>query len=259
MEVIPSPDPVRAEEVLRRIDELWSWLGEAQKKVEGKFMILAMNLLEAKRNAYWAYRGYTDESEWVKGAFPQSRTQYYDLIDIAEQLGQYPTDLLERIGSTKCRQLARVKKHFGALPENYFLHAIEEKTTTFIARVRSALSGDCDHGEGKQDEEVHFKTFKFYGDGIFEVNEAIKTMQMILGSDRSPSDAIRMICVDWQSGYRDDGKGLVQGRTSYILMVIGRLLEQLNTDDHSVYNRVITQVATWVEKGRDELSKTQKD
>jgi hypothetical protein len=241
-------DESRAGEVLAKIDQLLLWKSSAEAKVDRAMMKLANCLFEAKQNAYYVQRGYKDESDWINKIFPQSRTFYYVLIGIAKHLGHLPYPLLEDLGFHKCAALVRIKKHFGTVPENYILHAQNEDKETFIRRVRAELSDSCDGHEPK--EEIQFQTFKFYGDGIFEVNEAIRSMQTIVGSDKSVSDCLRLICVDFLSGSTEDGRGVVQGRNGYIRMMIGRLLDQLDRSEVGIYDKGISQYATWVERGK---------
>lgn len=244
-------DPKRADDVLTEIDKLIDWKSRAEQKIEKGMMHLALYLLEAKQNAYWVRRGFKDETEWIKKSFPQSRSQYYYLIGIAEKLGHYPHEMLEDLGVAKCTALARVQKHFQNIPENYFLHAKAEDKDTFTRRVKSAISKDCSTETPDPKEEIHFRSYKFTGDQIFEIETAMRILRMELGTDKSDSYAIHMLCVEYLSGVRDDGLGRIQDRNAYIMQLIGRLYNQLDREQPGIYDRLISHFATWVEKGRD--------
>lgn len=238
----------RADQVLKEIDAIIAWKTDLQSKVEEKMMALANHLLEAYQNAYWMVRGYEDESQYIEATFKNSRSLYYDLIRIAKNLNHYDHRLLEKIGFSRCRELVRVKKAFGTVPNNYFLHAQEEDAETFRRRVKSAVEG-TEALTGRH-EETTFVTLAFSGTQIYDFNEAVRISMMESGTEKQ-TEAVCVMARDFLSGYRDDGKGRVQDRNAFILAMVGRLYEQIDRNQASIYDRMITQLATWVEKGRD--------
>ena len=248
MEIVIS-NPDRAEQVLREIDEVLAWKKDLESTVEKKMMALANNLLEAYQNRYWTHRGFQDESQYIEAIFPRSRSLYYDLIRIAKNLNHYDHELLEDIGVFNCRELCKVQKRFGMVPETLLLDAKCDDQETFKAKVKSAVGGDCD---AKRDprEEVLFVTLSFVGDQIYDFNEAVRIAQMEAGTDKQ-TEAVCVLARDFLSGYRDDGKGRVQGRNAFLVSLIGRLHEQIDVSQEGIYDKLITQLATWVEKGRD--------
>ena len=245
--IITNPD--RAEQVLKEIDSILAWKKDLEAKVEENMMVLANHLLEAYQNAYWIQRGYQDESQYIEATFPKSRSLYYDLIRIAKTLNHYDHKKLCEIGVFKCRELCKVQKRFGVVPETYLLDAKSDDQETFKAKVKSAVGGDCDTKRNPT-EEVLFVTLSFVGDQIYDFNEAVRIAQMEAGTDKQ-TEAVCVMARDFLSGYRDDGKGRVQGRNAFLVALIGRLYEQIDISQKGIYDRMITQLATWVEKGRD--------
>ncbi len=239
----------RAEQVLKEIDAIIAWKNDLQHKVEEKMMTLANHLLEAYQNAYWTLRGFEDESQYIEATFKNSRSLYYDLIRIAKNLNHYDHRLLEKIGFSRCRELCKVKRVFGTVPNNYFLHAQEEDAETFKQRVKSAVDG-VQAASPQPHEETTFVTLAFSGTQIYDFNEAVRIAMMEAGTEKQ-TEAVCVMARDFLSGYRDDGKGRVYDRNAFILAMVGRLYDQIDRAQEGIYDRMITQLATWVEKGRD--------
>lgn len=239
----------RAQQVLQEIDLLIIWKNKVEKEVEKKMMHLCLNLLESHRNRYWKIRGFEDESQYIASVFPHSRRYYYRLIEIGETLGHYDHKVLEEIGPSKCTDLVKVHKRFGAVPQNYFAHAIEEDRDTFHARVQAAISDDCTNGRVER-QEVVFETLSFVGDQYFDYTEALRIVQMETGIEKK-TEAFCMILRDFLSGYRDDGRGRIQDKNAFIMGVIKRCYQQIDRGKPDIYKRLIAQLGTWIEEGRD--------
>lgn len=243
-------DAARAEQVLREIDLILAWKKELEQKVEERMMRLCLDLLEVHHNKYWKIRGFDDETEYIEFVFPQSRRQYYKLIEIGTTLGHYDHKILEQIGPTKCGDLVKVHKRFGAVPYNYFAHALEEDTSAFHERVKSAVNRDVTDKRNST-EAVTFETLAFVGDQYFDFTEALRVVKMETGIEKN-TEAICMILRDFLSGYRDDGQGRLQNRNAFLLGVIRRCYSQIDRGQKGIYDRLVSQLATWVEEGRDD-------
>jgi hypothetical protein len=242
-------NPERADQILKEIDAIIAWKSDLQNKVEQRMMTLANHLLEAYQNAYWIRRGYQDETQYIEATFKNSRSLYYDLIRIAKNLNHYDHKLLEQIGFAKCRELCKVQKSFGTVPNNYFLHAQEEDSVVFKERVKAVVHNQ-EVSNPAPKEEVSFVTLSFSGSQIYDFNEALK-IAMMEGETDKTTEAVCIMARDFLSGYRDDGKGRIYDRNTFIMSIIGRLLDQMDRKKPEVYDRLITQLATWVEKGRE--------
>lgn len=254
MEMVPE-DPQKADSVLAEIDVLLAWRTETEKAAEGKMMRLSLLLLEAKRGAYWIRRGYQDEDEWIRKAFPQSRAQYYRLLTIAENLANYPHDMLERIGLSKCGEIVRIKRHFGYVPEPLMVQAENECRDDFQARVKVILTGQAAITAEK--DECHFISFKLYGDSIATVHEALRIAGIKAESDKSSGHLIDLICIDYLSGYSDDGTGHLQDRNGFLFPLVGRLLDQMDLKKEGAANRLVSMVVTRVEREKDDGAQIQ--
>jgi len=252
--MVPA-DPKKADSVLAEIDTLLSWKSETEKAAEGKMVRLSLLLLEAKRGAYWICRGYQDEDEWIRKAFPQSRAQYYRLLTIAENLANYPHDMLERIGLSKCGEIVRIKRHFGYVPETLMVQAENEGRDQFQARVKQILTGQASLTAEK--DECHFISFKLYGDAIATVHEALRIAGIKSGSDKSAGDMIDLICIDFLSGYSDDGSGHLQDRNGFLFPLVGRLIDQMDLKRDGAANRLVSMVVTRVEREKDDGAQIQ--
>jgi hypothetical protein len=242
-------DPVRANQVLQEIDRLLEWKNKAEQTVEKNMMLLCLNLLEAHRNRYWKVRGFEDESQYVEATFSHSRQYYYDLIRIGQTLGHCDHKVLSEIGPTKCRDLVKIHNHFGVIPNNYFAHAMEEDRDTFHRRVKAAITEGVATTRDPR-EEVIVEMLSFVGSQYFDFTEALRIVQMETGIEKK-TEALCMIFREFLSGYRDDGAGRLQNRNSFLMGVIQRCYEQIDRNQAHIYDRLIAQLATWVEAGRD--------
>jgi|GEM_PF-2770285 hypothetical protein len=245
-------DTVRASQVLQEIDRLIDWKDRAEKAVEKNMMLLCLNLLETHRNKYWKVRGFDDESQYVEASFSHSRQYYYQLINIGQTLGYCDHKILSEIGPTKCRDLVKIHKYFGAIPQNYFSHALEEDRETFHRRVKDAIAGKV--AARSPVEEVIIETLSFVGSQYFDYTEALRVIKMETGIEKN-TEAICTIFREFLSGYRDDGQGRVQNRNAFLMGIIQRCYEQIDRDQPYIYDRMVAQLATWVEEGRDARTK----
>jgi hypothetical protein len=241
--------------VLIAIDKLVKWQRETSAKYEKGLMRLAALLVEAKRGAYWTLRGYKSEEEYIRDIFPQSRANYYALIGIGEHLANYPRELLENLGRSKCEDLVRVQRHCGLIPENWFLHAQEDDKDTFRRRVRSFLTDDTGDGSKSQPKpdpkvEDHFISFRIFGDDIITINRTFETMTKLVGSDRGLGFLFVLVCANFLSQFAEDGSGHVMGKNQFILTTIKGFVEQLDFSEAQVVDRLIGTIAAGVDKNR---------
>lgn len=246
-------DSDQAKLVLIGIDKLIRWAKDASAKYEKGMMRLASLLLEAHRGAYWTFRGYDSEEEYIKETFPQSRSNYYTLISIAEHLlPLFPQHQLEEFGRSKCEDLVRIKKHCGVVPANWSVHAAEDDKDTFRRRVRAFLSDACQEpgGLAQIDPKIEeqFISVRLFGDQIITVRRGLDVMGEMIGSDKSIGYRVELAFAYFLSGFNEDGVGHVEGKNGLLFLIIQGAIQQLDFNQIKCLDRLVGVVGAAVEK-----------
>lgn len=247
---IQNIDEVKANKVLEEIDNLLSDQKRTVKKLESDFVKLAALLREAKYGAYWTLRGYKGEEEYIRATFPQSRSQYYTLIGIAEHLKGYPPKLLEEIGRSKCEGLVRIQRTLGKIPQEWFDTAVKVNKDVFRRQVREFMEEKTGSIEKPRDpqEEDHLMTFRLFGDSITVVKKAMDIIARMTGSEKNMGDRLTLLCANFLSQFNEDGSGNVVGQNSFLFETIKGLVKQINFLEDKAADRLIAIIASAVEE-----------
>jgi hypothetical protein len=264
MQEVISVDADQAKLVLVSIDKLLRWAKDASAKYEMGMMRLASLLMEAHRGAYWMFRGYDSEEEYIRETFPQSRSNYYTLISIAEHLlPLFPQKQLEDLGRSKCEDLVRIKKHCGLVPANWSIHAAEDDKETFRRRVRAFLNDD-----GQEDGKVaridpriedHFISIRFFGDQIITFRRGIDVIGQIIGSEKSIGHRVELAFAYFLSGINEDEVGHISGQNGLLMTIIQGCIEQLDFNQPKCSDRLIGTVAAAIQKNSGTKIQSQTD
>jgi hypothetical protein len=247
VEILAPIDRSQAIRVLREIDGLIEWVRDATDKAERAGIRMGRLLAQLHSGQYWMERGCSSEEEYIKKYFPQSRAQYFRMRRTGHELMSYPVEKLEELGSSKCEDLCRVRRHSGGLiPENWFLHAGADDKDTFRRRVRAYVTG---HELARPEVEDQFRTFRFFGDDIQILNRALHIASLETGSDKSDSYNLIMILKDYLSGHNERGARL-QDQDGMLLLLIASCTESLSFKGDCA-DRLIGTVASAVERAKE--------
>lgn len=247
MEVAVSDE--RAKAVLDQVDELW---GEIQRSMAR----LCCLLVEAKRGEYWTRRGFKTEEEWVRSSFPQSRSQYYNLVRIGEHLSPLLSDgTVEQIGRTNAEQLVRIKLHLGELPDEWVQAAQQDGVVEFRDKVRRFFSEQetTREQQGKLDKS-DFISFRMFDEQRDVVHDALRAASRETGSE-SMAYNLYCICMDFISGHADDGSGrLAEMGNQYRLALAEAQYDHCDWSDPDLPDQIVMGVTRVMERHKIDLT-----
>jgi hypothetical protein len=191
----PKLNRERALFVLGKIDEILAWEQRKENERDTKFVELGRYLCEVRAGQYWRMEKLKSFDEFLELRFPESRRKAYYLMSIHEHLPPQARRELKEIGWTKGIDLAKVARRDGQkfncatwlhkareMPKDEFRREVERKLT----------------GEDKEPWEIVY--FKLYRSQIPVIDRALETAALMLGSDKSRSYCLEMICADFLAG-----------------------------------------------------------
>lgn len=248
VEVLPPVNPIVARSVLLEVDSLINWQKNASAKAEKAGMRLARLVASVAENQYWIAVGMRSEKEYIEKTFPQSESQYYILKRVGGTLAQYPAEVLEEIGMSKCQDLVRIHNHCGIIGANWFLWAKSDKRDQFRIRVRAYIAKSLPPPKSEEDKLVGFKVWQ---SAVPVVNRAMEIAALESGSD-SKSNNFVLICADFLAGHNDDGPRVKSGNLA--LKVIRESILSLKDacrEDATILERLIGVFRTSIEELKD--------
>ena len=191
----PKLNRERALFVLGKIDEILAWEQRKENERDTKFVELGRYLCEVRAGQYWRMEKLKSFDEFLEIRFPESRRKAYYLMSIHEHLPPQARRQLKKIGWTKGLELAKVARRDGQkfncatwlhkareMPKDDFRREVERKLT----------------GEDTEPWEVVY--FKLYKSQTSVIDRALETAALMLGSDKSRSYCLEMICADFLAG-----------------------------------------------------------
>ena len=213
----PKLNRRRAVFVLSKIDEILTWEKSTDRERDSKFVELGRYLCEVRAGQYWRVDNVRSFDEFLERKFPESRRKAYYLMAIHEHLTPIRKRELELIGWTKARELAKVARRdrqgFDCAP---WVH----KATTM---PREEFKREVDHYlTGRDTDPWEILYFKAYKSQLPVIEQALETAALMLGSDKSRSYCLEMICADFLAG-----ANLENGDPSALLLSIDRLFKLL--------------------------------
>ena len=121
-------DKARAQEVLKKIDEILRWEAKVDEQKDQRFAELGKYLCEVRKQGYWRL-GYRSFEHFLEAKFPDSRRKAYYLMSIHDHLKQIPTPEIESLGWSKALELAKVARSEGRhFDSATWLHRAKEST-----------------------------------------------------------------------------------------------------------------------------------
>jgi hypothetical protein len=160
-----------------------------------RFVELGEYLCEVRAKQYWKLEKLTSFDNFLEKRFPASRRKAYYLMAIHENLTRVPKPQLREVGWSKATELVKVARKDG---ERFdcatWLHRAKELPKEgFKTEVERYLTG-------KETEPWEIIYFKLYKSQIPVVEQALETVALMLGSDKSRGYCLEMMCADFLAG-----------------------------------------------------------
>ena len=191
----PELNRRRALAVLGKIDEILSWEQTKERECDERFVELGQYLCEVRVGQYWRLEYLKSFDEFLEKRFPDSRRKAYYLMAIHEHLTRIPKQQLREVGWTKARELVKVARRdgneFDCAP---WVHKAKELPKEAFKREVER------HLTGQETEPWEIIYFKLYKSQIPIIEQAFETASLMLGSQKSRSYCMEMICADFLAG-----------------------------------------------------------
>jgi hypothetical protein len=185
----------------RRFDEILVWERRKEAEKDTRFVELGRYLCEVRTEQYWRIEKLKSFDEFLELRFPESRRKAYYLMSIHEHLPLEAKCELKQVGWTKGLELAKLARRSDGqkfdcatwlhkakvLPKEEFRREVEKELT------------------GKDSEPWEIIYFKLYKSQIPVIEQAIETVALMMGSDKSRGYCLEMICADFLAGANLDG------------------------------------------------------
>jgi len=193
--MLPKLNRRRAMFVLTKIDEILMLEQRKESERDTRFVELGRYLCEVRAGQYWRIDNMSSFDEFLEKRFPESRRKAYYLMSIHEHLPPQVRKELREVGWTKGLELAKLARRDGQEFDcATWLHkAREMPKDEFKREVEKELTG-------KETEPWEIIYFKLYKSQIPVIEQAIDTAALMLGSDKSRSYCLEMICADFLAG-----------------------------------------------------------
>ena len=212
----PRLNEKRARFVLSKIDQILDWERQTERERDTRFVELGRYLCEVRAGQYWRLENMTSFDDFLQHRFPESRRKAYYLMSIHEQLPKQVRQELKQVGWSKAAELAKVARrdpeHFESA--NWLHKAKTTPTQQFKEEVEKYLTGSSEPSE-----LIYFKVYKSQ---VPVIEQALETAARMLGSDKSRSYCLEMICADFLAG-----ANLENGNPDVLLMSLERFFNFL--------------------------------
>jgi len=185
----------RAVFVLGKIDEILFWEKTKEQEKDTRFVELGQYLCEVRANQYWRLEKLESFDEFLEKRFPGSRRKAYYLMAIHEKLTRIPKQQLREVGWSKAIEMVKVARREGEdFDSATWLHKAKEMPKEgFKDEVQRHLTG-------KDTEPWEIIYFKLYKSQLPVVEQALETVALMLGTDKSRGYCLEMICADFLAG-----------------------------------------------------------
>jgi hypothetical protein len=215
--VSPEINHRRAVFVLGKIDEILSWEKSKEQEKDARFVELGEFLCEVRANQYWRLENLKSFDEFLERRFPESRRKAYYLMAIHEHLTRIPKRELQKVGWSKATELVKVARRDGDRFDcATWLHKAKELP-------KEGFKGEVErHLTGRETEPWEIIYFKIYKSQLPVVEQALETVALMLGSDKSRGHCLEMVCADFLAGAH-----LQDGDPDILLLSISRLFHLL--------------------------------
>ena len=232
--MLPKLNRRRAMFVLTKIDEILMWEQRKEAERDTRFVELGRYLCEVRAGQYWRVENMNSFDDFLEKRFPESRRKAYYLMSIHEHLPPQVRKELKEVGWTKGLELAKLARRDGQ----------EFDCATWLHKAR-VMSKDEFRREvekeltGRETEPWEIIYFKLYKTQIPIIEQAIDTAALMLGSDKSRSYCLEMICADFLAGANLDN-----GSPEILLYSMARFFKFLPGEQKHAFLSQISQRAS---------------
>ena len=211
-------DKARAQEVLKKIDEILRWEAKVDEQKDQRFAELGKYLCEVRKQGYWRL-GYRSFEHFLEAKFPDSMRKAYYLMSIHDHLKQIPTPEIESLGWSKALELAKVARSEGRRFDGAtWLHKAKECT-------KQELKEEVyKYFTGEDYEPYEMVYFKLYESQLPIVERALYVAARMVGTERSRGYCLELVCADFLAGRTEEST------PEEILLVIHQLVKLLPAD-----------------------------
>ena len=215
--MLPQLNRRRALFVFTKIDEILAWEQRNETERDTRFVELGRYLCEVRAGQYWRLEKLKSFDEFLEKRFPESRRKAYYLMSIHEHLPPQARKDLKEVGWTKGLELAKLARAEGQRFDcaTWMHKAREMPKEDFKREVEKHLTG-------QETEPWEILYFKIYTSQLPVIERALETAALMLGSDKSRSYCLEMICADFLAG-----ANLENGDPGTLLLSLERLIEIL--------------------------------
>ena len=232
--MLPKLNRRRAMFVLTKIDQILAWEQQKESERDIRFVELGRYLSEVRAGQYWRVENLKSFDDFLEKRFPESRRKAYYLMSIHEHLPPQVRKELKQVGWTKALELAKLARRDGeefdcatwlhkarSMPKDEFRREVEKELT------------------GKETEPWEIIYFKLYKSQIPIIEQAIDTAALMLGSDKSRSYCLEMICADFLAGANVENED-----PTVLLQSISRFFKFLPGDQRQAFLHEVTEKAS---------------
>lgn len=232
--MLPKLNRRRALFVLTKIDEILMWERRKESERDTRFVELGRYLCEVRAGQYWRMENLKSFDGFLEKRFPETRRKAYYLMSIHEHLPPQVRKALKEVGWTKGLELAKLARRDGqefdcatwlhkarVMPKDEFRREVEKELT------------------GRETEPWEIIYFKLYKSQIPVIEQAIDTAALMLGSDKSRSYCLEMICADFLAGANLDN-----GSPEVLLHSIARFFKFLPGEQKHAFLSQVSQRAS---------------
>jgi hypothetical protein len=213
----PKLNRRRAVFVLSKIDEILAWEKTIDRERDTRFVDLGRYLCEVRAGLYWRIDNVGSFDEFLERKFTGSRRKAYYLMAIHERLPRIHKVDLQQVGWAKATELAKVARRDGQRFDSAtWLHKARELPKEEFKREVSK------HLTGKETEPWEILYFKAYKSQLPVIEQALEAAGLMLGTDKSRSYCLEMICADFLAGV-----SLETGNQTALLSALTRLVVSL--------------------------------
>jgi hypothetical protein len=213
----PKLNRRRAVFVLSKIDEILAWEKTIDRERDTRFVDLGRYLCEVRAGLYWRIDNVGSFDEFLERKFTGSRRKAYYLMAIHERFPRIHKIDLQQVGWSKATELAKVARSDGQRFDSAtWLHKARELPKEEFKREVSK------HLTGKETEPWEILYFKAYKSQLPVIEQALEAAGLMLGTDKSRSYCLEMICADFLAGV-----SLETGNPDALLSALTRLVLSL--------------------------------
>jgi hypothetical protein len=223
----------RARLVLAKIDQILAWEANLERDKDTRFVELGRYLCEVRAGQYWRLENLKSFDDFLGHRFPESRRKAYYLMSIHEQLPRQIRQDLKLVGWSKAAELAKVARSDGKAFD----------CATWMHKARSMPKEEFrweveKHITGKETEPYELVYFKLYKSQLPVIEQALETAGLMLGSEKSRSYCLEMICADFLAG-----ANLENGTPELMLVSLCRFVELLPTEQRQKFFSTVAEAA----------------